>query len=55
VYRDAMGITFAQFKTHLRRAYERSYSGELAWLRAPRPIGSRPDRAMRRSVVPVMR
>ncbi|MEO7095266.1 MAG: ferritin-like domain-containing protein [Polyangiales bacterium] len=33
VYETAMGISFAQFKGHLRRAYERAYSGELAWLR----------------------
>ena len=33
VYEAAMGISFTQFKRHLRRAYERAYSGELAWLR----------------------
>jgi hypothetical protein len=33
VYEAAMGITFGQFKGHLRRAYDRAYSGELAWLR----------------------
>ena len=36
VYETAMGISFGQFKGHLRRAYERAYSGELAWLRGAR-------------------
>lgn len=33
IYEQAMGISFARFKAHLRRAYERAYVGELAWLR----------------------
>jgi hypothetical protein len=37
VYEAAMGISFTQFKGHLSRAYERAYSGDLAWLRGNQP------------------